>query len=277
MSVSLKESFDIAYDGSENAARMDLYIDDVSDLSSLTHFDSIKILQGSTAKDISTGDLYQMQSDGTWVLQPAGIQLDLTGYYTSAETDTLLSGKQDSLTQTQLDAIDNAATALPEIINAGAKNKLPVTLASIKAINTAGTWSGNAYTRRGITYTVNSDMTIDVSGTNDGSGDSWLDLYGTGTTSDFIGMVCSGCPSGGSVTTYGQQCGNANWDYGSADGRICVQGPVAIVVRSGYDATGGLTFKPMICTVDDWTISKDYVPYCPSLYELYQLVLSYHA
>ena len=269
MSVSLKESFDIAYDGSENAALMDLFIDDVSDLSSLTHFDSIKILQGSTAKDISTGDLYQMQSDGTWVQQPAGVQLDLTGYYTSAETDTLLAGKQDSLSASQMNAVNSGITSsivtsttavLPVLVNEQGKNRLPITLESIKALNTYGTWSGNVYTRRGITFTINSDMTIDVAGTSDGSGDSWLDLYGTGTTSDFIGMICSGCPSGGSDTTYGQQCGNANWDYGTADGRVCVQGPVAIVVRSGYDASGGLTFKPMICKSEYWNISKTYEP-----------------
>ena len=277
MSVILTDSKEIWYDGTENVCQMDIYVDDASDLTSLTHLDGIKFLQGSKAKDISTGDKYILNSVGTWVLQPFGISLDLSGYYTSAETDTLLAGKQDTLSQTQLDAIDDASTAIPKLINAGAKNRLQITLSSIKAINTAGTWSGNVYTRRGITYTINSDMTIDVAGTNDGTGDSWLDLYGTGTTSDFIGMICSGCPEGGSATTYGQQCGNANWDYGSSDGRVCVQGPIALVVRSGYDASGGLTFKPMICTSDDWSISKTYVPYCPSLYDLYQMVLSYHA
>lgn len=89
MSVSLKESYDIAYDGSENAARMDLFIDTSADLTGLTHFDSIKLLQGSTAEDISTGDKYMMQSGGTWVLQPSSM---ITGnYYTKAETDGRLS------------------------------------------------------------------------------------------------------------------------------------------------------------------------------------------
>ena len=89
MSVSLKESYDIAYDGSENAARMDLFIDTSADLAGLTHFDSIKLLQGSTAEDISTGDKYMMQTGGTWVLQPSST---ITGnYYTKAETEGRLS------------------------------------------------------------------------------------------------------------------------------------------------------------------------------------------
>ena len=98
MSVSLKESYDIAYDGSENAARMDLFIDTSADLAGLTHFDSIKLLQGSTAEDISTGDKYMMQTGGTWVLQPssnvfsnvytkAEIDAIIANYYTSAQTD----------------------------------------------------------------------------------------------------------------------------------------------------------------------------------------------
>lgn len=249
-----------------NARIYSILCDTDSDLPATV--DGYSVSQGWAAKTVD-GKSYIANSSGTWVLQTSGIQLDLDGYYTSAETDSLLAGKQDSLTSAQIDALNTAAC--------GSKNKLDYSLASLQSLNTAGTWSGNVYTRRGITYTVNSDLTIDVSGTNDGTGDSWLDLYGTGTTSDFIGMVCSGCPEGGSATTYGQQCGNANWDYGSTDGRICVQGPIALVVRSGYDASGGLTFKPMVCTAYDWSISKTYVPYCPSLYDLYQMVLSYHS
>ena len=164
--------------------------------------------------------------------------------------------------------------ALQVLIDSGAKNRLAYTLASLKSLNTAGSWSGNAYTLRGITYTVNSDLTITATGTNDGTGDSWLDIYGTGTTNDFVGLVCSGCPEGGSSTTFGVQCGNDNWDYGTSEGRVCVQGATAIVIRSGYDATSGLLFKPMICTMADWNISHEYVPYCPTNAELYAMILA---
>lgn len=166
-------------------------------------------------------------------------------------------------------------SALQGLIDGGAKNRLPYTLASLKSMNIAGEWiSNNVYYRRGIYYTVNSDLTITATGTNDATGDSWLDIYGSGTTSDFVGMVCSGCPEGGASDKYGIQCGNNNWDYGTSDGRVCVQGPIAIVIRSGQGTSTGLLFKPMICTVADWNISHEFVPYCPTNAELYQMILA---
>ncbi|MBO7437274.1 MAG: hypothetical protein J6T97_05595, partial [Bacteroidaceae bacterium] len=205
-----------------------------------------------------------------------------SGKYISAisETDGKISATAETMdtvpTASSTKAVTSGGihTPLAALVNGGAKNRLPYTLAYLKENNTAGTWSGNAYTRHGITFTVNNDLTITVSQTGQRTGDSWLDIYGTGTTSDFVGMVCSGCPEGGTSDRYGLQCGNNNWDYGTADGRVCVQGPVAIVVRSGYDATAGLTFKPMVCSPTDWSVSHEYVPYCPSLYELYQMILN---
>jgi hypothetical protein len=48
----------------------------------------------------------------------------------------------------------DVALSVPE--NTG-KNVLPLTLANLKAINTSGTWSGNAYTIKGVTFTVQTD------------------------------------------------------------------------------------------------------------------------
>ena len=60
------------------------------------------------------------------------------------------------------------------------KNLLPMTVDGIKALNTSGTWSGNAYTFQGITYTVNTDSsgnvtTIVANGTSTGNADLVLD------------------------------------------------------------------------------------------------------
>ena len=100
MSVSLKLSYDIEFVSTENCARMDLFIDSDDDLVGLSYFDTIKLLQGSTAEDISTGDTYMMKSDGTWVLQPKSNQLDLTGYYTSAEVDNLIQKMPQVISRT---------------------------------------------------------------------------------------------------------------------------------------------------------------------------------
>lgn len=231
-----------------------LIADTASDLPSSTT-DLIWLL-GSSAKVVDDGSEYYINSNGVWVQQPSSNQLDLTGYYTSAETDTLLAGKQDSLTSAQIDAINTAVN--------GSKNKLDYTLASLQSLNTAGTWSSNVYTRRGISFTVNSDMTITVTGTNDGTGNSWLDLKGSNT---YSGMYGTGCPSGGSDSTYRIQFGNDRYDSGS--GAITNTGSVGIVVYTGT-TVNDLIFRPMISD----SLTNDYEPYCPSIYELYQLIMS---
>lgn len=96
--LSLKSSDEIAYDGSNNTARMDLFADTAADLTGVTTFDSIVLLAGSSALDISTGDLYRMQSDGTWILQPGTGAF--SNVYTKAEIDTMLA---NYYTKTQSD------------------------------------------------------------------------------------------------------------------------------------------------------------------------------
>lgn len=51
------------------------------------------IVRGSVAKDVSTGDVYIMNSGGTWIQQPSAVQLDLSGYATTQELSDGLSGK----------------------------------------------------------------------------------------------------------------------------------------------------------------------------------------
>lgn len=63
----------------------------------------------------------------------------------------------------------------------GAKNLLPLNLATIKSLNTSGSWSGNAYTRNNVTFTVNTDSLgsvtdVTVNGTKEEGTDSFLVL-----------------------------------------------------------------------------------------------------
>ena len=49
-------------------------------------------------------------------------------------------------------------TEVNDIVNVlGAKNLLPFDLATIKSLNGVGTWSGNTYTRNGVTFTPTFD------------------------------------------------------------------------------------------------------------------------
>ena len=73
--------------------------------------DGYSVTQGFTAKIIEDGSTYIADSSGTWKKQPDGIQLDLTGYYTAAQTDSLLAAKQDSLSVSQLAAANSGLVA----------------------------------------------------------------------------------------------------------------------------------------------------------------------
>lgn len=81
MSAYLKLSYDIEYDGTYNACRMDLYVDTAADLAGLAFFDGIKLLPGSSAQDIATGDLYILNGSGSWIKQPSSdININIPDY-----------------------------------------------------------------------------------------------------------------------------------------------------------------------------------------------------
>ena len=138
------------------------------------------------------------------------------------------------------------------------KNRLQYTLASLKTLNTAGTWTNNQYTRRGVTFTVNADLSITATGTNDGTGDSWLDL--ASSTTAYTGLYGSGCPAGGSASTYGIQYGGSRYDYGTGITVPSGAVTIGIVIRSGQSAPTA-PFKPMICTAAEYQASSEYYPY----------------
>lgn len=156
------------------------------------------------------------------------------------------------------------------------KNKLPMVLEDIKSANTSGTWSGNAYTLNGVTFTVLTD-----------DGDNVTGIKVTGTASAntnfviaekpvFDGQaVMSGCPSNGSDSTYFfQYSNNMTADYKDVGSGISVSqfdyatypdSNVKIQIRSGYVCpTAGLTFYPMIrlASVSDATF-EPYTNECP--------------
>lgn len=71
-------------------------------------------------------------------------------------------------------------------VGGAGKNKLPMTVDGVKAVNTEGTWSGNVYTYNGGVYTVNTDdgenVTSIKANVQTSSNDSMIRLYvGDGT------------------------------------------------------------------------------------------------
>lgn len=48
----------------------------------------------------------------------------------------------------------------------GGKNLIPLTVTDIKAVNTSGTWNGNSWSKDGVTFTIMTDNTGNVTGIN---------------------------------------------------------------------------------------------------------------
>lgn len=151
-------------------------------------------------------------------------------------------------------------------VDEGAKNLISYSLESIIASNqTNGTWSGNVFTETsGITFTVNNDMTITANGTATA-------LASFRIVDSFIASansVLSGCPAGGSITTYDLRIGTTVKEYG--DGYFInteTTGNLSIVIRQGQ-ILSNIVFKPMLCTKADWVVSQKFVPYRPSYDDL---------
>jgi hypothetical protein len=177
-----------------------------------------------------------------------------------------IDGLPDRVTALEENAAAQDA-ALIDLINSGAKNKLNVFAAPAQTqpIN-------------GITWEVNSDGTVTANGT--ASGSSWFYLTANPANIQYgVETVLSGCPEGGSATTWEIQCamvgGSARSDYGK--GMIQPHDYsyryIACCVRNGQTVTN-LTFKPMVCAKTLYDITDAFVPYSPTNAELYQMLTS---
>lgn len=73
------------------------------------------------------------------------------------------AGKARSFTpEGYQDLVDDVDSLKETFTKNGAHNLLPLTLVKLKALNTGGTWSGNTYTWRGLTFEVNTDASGNV-------------------------------------------------------------------------------------------------------------------
>ena len=155
---------------------------------------------------------------------------------------------------------DEDRVALVEIVDGGAKNKLQNTAISD--------------TVNGVTFTVNSDFTVSVSGAVDSSHDNAIFNINTyaAETGD---VLCSGLGSGNAnayVYARGGSVSTTNNDGNQIPaGDIGVSRIYAIAILKSAGAVN-LTFKPMICAKSAWDISHAYQPYRPSWQEMWDAI-----
>jgi hypothetical protein len=221
------------------------------------------IVRGSSALVLDTGDRYIMNSVGTWIQQPSGVQLDLSGYATTQDLAAGLAGKVDTTTYSTEQAAQNAE--IGAVAALGAKNFLKVT--------------GQTQTLNGVTFTVNSDQTVSLSGTASAT-TTFVVSDNAATRIPNGNYVLTGCPSGGGSTTYDLRWylyspGKSAYDQGSGASvnktGNTTSSNIAILIRSGVN-TDGLVFRPMISPAE--ITDSTFVPYAPTNRELYEMILA---
>lgn len=189
--------------------------------------------------------------------------------YTKGQVDTALAAKLNTadvdaaLSSTSTNPVQNKVVQAPvaRLVDAGAKN--------LAAIETS-----TPHVSNGVTFTASNGL-INASGTASDSADAAFVVFGDKTLKP--GNYCvSGCPSGGAIGKYRIDLvvdGNVYRDVGS-DVSFTVASNASvrmqIVVYRG-NSVNDLTFKPMLCTAEDYAISPEFVPYAPSNRELYEL------
>ena len=224
--------------------------------------------------------IYYVFADNKWVWINVSALLTyttMTQAQATAGTDTvgrLITAKV--LHDTIIEQTNPLKTSLISQINSGGKNALHFDVLSAGSVN-------------GLTFAINSDFSVTVSGTQTNPNNASFAFLRLGSdTPYYIDDLCngnyflSGCPSGGSDSTYRMYAAKGSYveyDYGSgvlleSTAETGIQ--LVIWIAPNYTIDTALTFYPMIDLKTDHDISPTYEPYCPTLSELYALVRSYH-
>lgn len=238
--------------------------DTAADLPSTTFFAGFTLDAGSTALDISTAAHYMLNTAGAWILQR------------SADISSLvndISNLQLNLQTVQTDAVysryslDNYIfPAVRKLANDGAKNRL--NLAAAQTV-----------TDNGITFTVNSDFSITMTGSTTST--AWLHVPVTvkAGTYKFVGMTEQGGSSGSYRLEFRQT---------ETSGVLFVCDTMAGITATfdedktcffnvrvnNYDfgADNSKTVYPMLCVPALYNVTSEYVPYAPTNRELFEML-----
>lgn len=161
--------------------------------------------------------------------------------------------------------------ALAELIDSGAKNKLEMT----STLTTV--------TRYGVTATYDKIAgTITLTGSHLSTDTTAIFEFYSGNAVDQRVIPAgtyhlSGCPAGGSTSTFRGALMQITGAVDTGNGAtFTLETPqyaaYRILISGNCDFTGGYTFKPMVCLQDVWEISEKFVPYCPSMTDLYAMI-----
>lgn len=253
--ISVYGAPDISWDGTYNSGVLTLFADTESEITGQI-FDTVKALQGSTCTACDTGDKYMMDSTGTWHKLPScQTQIILPDVYSEDEVDALLTPIRTNVTNLQTQQGKDTA-ALTNLINTGSKNLMP-------------TPDGQSVPP---TRWINIPIVLQPG--------TYRVFFGDLQSNDTDDTRCQAAFLTGSTQV-------SNWltfDRGTnVYSGVCTINAETAIFRlypsTSYASSAGdtVTFANcMICKESDWQISQTYVPYCPTLPEIYALIKSYH-
>ena len=137
-------------------------------------------------------------------------------------------------------------------------------------------YSSNIYTKTlsGVTFTLNSDGSLSLSGTATES--IFFNLVNPDEIPKSEAQILNGCPKGGSLTTYALRWNKGSENlYDNGDGVAipanAMLSAIEIRIQSGYN-TDGLVFNPMLRLASD--PDDTYVPYTMTNRELTENVFA---
>jgi hypothetical protein len=247
--------------------------DDISELPAVNYLGNDKLLEmGCTAHVIGMGD-YEMKSTGVWVLREPTVRV--FDAYTKSEVDGFVSGLNTRIDDVE-DEQSNQLDYIRRLVDESAKNLLEMTQTLTEI------------TRNGVTASYDKAAgTVTLTGSHSGNDPAAIFEFYSGNAADQRILPAgvyhlSGCPSGGSTSKYrgvltqitgGVDTGNGA-TFTLAEPKYAAY---RILISGDCDFTGGYVFKPMICRIEDWNISEKFVPYTPTLHELYEMIRGYHS
>ena len=150
----------------------------------------------------------------------------------------------------------------------GGRNQLAFTVDSVKALNTEGTWSGNAYTHLGVTFTIQTDSDGNVTGINvNGTSSSQSDfILMSSVTLTSVCILNSGAnnvrlrlwASGNIHVSTGQDvevpAGTYSCEYAILSGDGAISNKVSKpMVRLATDSDPSYAPPSNICPISGWT------------------------
>lgn len=238
--------------------------DSPADLPARDYFTNYYLTQGSTAHVISNACDYQMQSDGTWVLQQT------TDIQSLVNQLSVLSGEVSGV-ESQLDSVIlritvlETATAL--LIDNGCKNLLPFEMPTSAVL----------------TLTDNGNGTFSASGTVP-AGQTVSLLLGRIYNRGGESLMLTGCPAGGSGSSgYSlliADMGGSLVGYDEGEGytftRPGTESYFRVYARFRAGTYSTLTFSPMVTFEEYMQYTTKFIPYSPSNVELYRIIKQYH-